>query len=854
MDRTEYFNDTKPSQTQLNNTEDTKINHILTRGRTQGEFGVVQGLEVSVNGGDNTKIDIDVGEAYTGGHFTNENLKGSPNAGEYIKVDVKITGKALADYTLNAKNYVILTYSETSSIPLTTRDAMATYDTIYTGTYAASVITEAAWNGYSPSEKEQRVLVAIVTGNGAGSPPAALYPTNITQCTQPHRHPYTNQPSNITGVTIVQASSTTAIGDGTLRWTYAAINTLEWMGPADMGYGTAVNVTSSGTYTVYSAGGLSYLIITVEYGLISTSSQTDTITVSDMYGRTIPLASAVDQAHRDMFGSGKISPNNPHGISWNDITSGTFDHADLFHRNGIGIQSDVDNLECSVSSTDIKIINNGGFSNSFVIDGTTHEYITGYPGGAQPLLHFVVSPAPLGGWYMIYLDEGANPNYVLMADYNPAGGETSPLGKAPNPLTNIQIVDMANYTAGTGTVDWNDTTKLLKYASPQDSAGPNYGASVYIDETIVADNYYKLYSNTTTDWIIVHVIGSLGGASSNQTFTVDMNNSDQADELILRLGSVLWNDDTKSLHDLVDIRQKLTADNMGVFMEEHDLNGHHAVPLKDTLKVYAYNKSCGIVGIGANVGVKGIGYGVNDWGVYGSGSHIGVEGRCDIANGTGIHGYGEADTIIGVLGQVIGATCTGVYGRVVGDTAIAGAYEVNGESGTGIYVTIDGSKPVAMYVTASAALSALGIKGLIRGESATAMYAAASGTSAIGLKIAGEGVSVTGISMSGVYGIICDATTYGMSAFVETTGIHMTAGVVGVDITAGSIGINAVAPNTGLKISVASNISSVWLDYSGLEFYSASSYAPTGFNGIRGWIPAKINGRIVAIPYYYTTA
>lgn len=694
MERTEYFNDTKPSETQLNNTEDKKIEGILTRFKTHGEFGIVSGLDVTINGGDNTKIDIGSGSAYTGGHFTHENLKGAGStysSGEYISVPnpSPLTAISLASYTLNVQNAVILRYTETAGTPLTDRGGLHTYNTIVTAGYTAAVILKSTWDGYTASQREECVLLAIVTGNGAGAPPVALTPANITTVTQPHTHPYSTQPSNITGVTIVQASNSTAIGAGTLAWTVGATKYLTWQENGDPAPGPNCNVTSSGTYQVYSNASLSYLIVTVEYGLVSLSNQTDTLTISDMYGRTIPMASAVDQAHRDMFGSGVISPNNPHGTSLNDITSGTFDHADTFHRNGIGYQVDADQLKCAIVTTTIHIYNFGGFSNSFLIDGTTYTLITGYGGGTDAILSFDLNPAIKSGWYMIYLDANASPNYVLMADYDPTV-DSSPLNKAATPLTNIEIVDMLNTTAGTCTVEWTELTKTLTYQAASD-AGP--GTGVLINEDTALPSYYKIYSSNTANWIIVYVTGSLGGLDQTVTFATDMNISDHNEELILKLGRTQW----KAIDlgapagrqhipgSLLDIRQKLTSDNMTAFLEEHDLYGRHAVPLKDTLKVNAGNSKYGANIIGSTYGVVGIGFHPTDGiGVYGRGNRIGVEGVCELLKGVGVYGHNLAAEGTGVYGVCTAATGTGVCG--IGEkfgaqgiaTAVAG-------SGTGIY-------------------------------------------------------------------------------------------------------------------------------------------------------------------------
>ena len=92
-----------------------------------------------------------------------------------------------------------------------------------------------------------------------------------------------------------------------------------------------------------------------------------------MYGRTIPLASAIDQVHRDMIGSGQPTVNNPHGITQDDIPGGGADHADLFHVNGISTDAEQDKLACVLNGTRVEITNNGAYRNTFLIDGRTYE-------------------------------------------------------------------------------------------------------------------------------------------------------------------------------------------------------------------------------------------------------------------------------------------------------------------------------------------------------------------------------------------------------------------------------------------------------------------------------------------------
>ena len=116
MERTKYFNETKPTDTQLNWTETSRAHAIIERTRAGDQFGVVEGFQVTVNGTDPTKIDIAGGSAYSGGLYTTQEYDGE-NAGERISTSTfspsgtieygtAATGVGLADYTNGNDNYV----------------------------------------------------------------------------------------------------------------------------------------------------------------------------------------------------------------------------------------------------------------------------------------------------------------------------------------------------------------------------------------------------------------------------------------------------------------------------------------------------------------------------------------------------------------------------------------------------------------------------------------------------------------------------------------------------------------------------------------------------------------------------
>jgi hypothetical protein len=750
MERTKYWNNTKPSETQLDNTENSKINQLQYRMRNGFHFGVKNGLRVTVST-DTTKIDISVGEGYTGGYFTTNNYCGSPYSGEHIKVTSAEIGLSLATYLAGQLNYVTLKYAEVASTPLPERFVPFTpRNTLYTETYTVSILTTAQWNGLSADEREQRILVGIVTAQGVGVP---LTTSNIQQVQQPKTHPTSTAPSAITGVTLATIAQTTPPGTGTLRYAVGLPHQLFWTAPGDV-EGAGVTILSSGVYTLFSNNTEYYILIIVVFAALPAGNTTENLNITALYGRSIPLFSAMDQAHRDMTGSGLVTSTNPHGLTLTDIDVDNTGHADLFHVNGIGIEANSSQLLPYISGTNIKVTNLGGYENSFLVDGTTYTVVTGYGAGTSADVPFVAVPALESGDYLIYIDDLGSAQRVKIA--HPAAG-SDPLA----PLTNIEIRDMQNGTAGTCTLAWNATNKTLIYTAQGD--GP--GATVYIgNESISDDNpygYYKIYSSTTSNWIIVYIDGALG-ATNTASFTTDMNSSNHRQEMILKIGVANWN--LAALTDIHDIRQFLTADNRDTYLEEHDTYGLHTKPLKNTLRVYRSS-----LGIYASVS--------GSYGIAGSAAYYGIYGEAAVATGV----YGTALNV-GVYG--IAATNWGVVGMAVASTGVYGE-----------------AANVGVLGTAASNWGVIGIAGIDTGVCGFANKSGVYGFATASFGVYGSA------SAYGVYGKASNVGVYG-SASVDTGVIGYAAGLYGVFGTAAtygvfgqaaaSFGVYGIAPVTGV--------------------------------------------------------
>ena len=827
MERSKYFNYTRPTATQLNHTEDSRSRSILRRIDSACQMGIVSGFRVFVNSLDPTLIDIGAGTGYTGGKYASLDI-GDDGSGERISTitpglsgsGITVVGQGLADYTSGVKNYISLIYTETEVDPLTEIFYPFTaHDTVVSEDFTVSSLSETDWNLLTVDQKRNRILVAIVTAQGAGN---ALNSGNIQQVVQPLGHPTPSAPSNITGVSFSGISQSTLIGSGTLRFE-AATKKLFWTSPGDA-EGAGASFTSSSTETLYSNDPTYWISVTVIYSALPLGDETDTIAISSLYGKTIPRFSAEDTLHRDMLGSGTPTAKNPHGMTLNDVEGGTFDHADLYHKNGISCDADSTQLECSTNLADdsIEVNNIGGFYNQFLVDGTSYTTLTGYAAGTDGVVPFDVLPVLTSGDYLIYVDSSGEVQRVLIASYVPINAaDLVTLWDA-----DIEILDMHNITAGSGTIDYDGA--FLTYQSPFDGA-PGTPVRVLADslEMFGSTSYgvYKAYSLNGIDYVIVNVTGNLTVGSS--TFTITKNEVDNSDEGILKLAIVTWNQVGELLGNLRDIRQFRTADVKEDLYEEHDSLGRHTKVIPRRLRIHESTaalivratNTAGCFWADNEYGIKATAFvntgiaalaGAGDYGLYaaagvntgvygGAGGAYGVYG---IAGSTGVFGsgldsygvYGKAP-LYGVYGS---AGSSGVYGTAAQH---AGYFKANGNDAG---VTFTGA--VGSCANAGAGNNAIGVYGTVEnGASGIGVYGKAlTGIYGNGLVAGGVGGFFTA-NNTGVYAV--GAATGGAFIAVNTgvhalasTGIYVSGDPIGVYATA-STGIWATAVSTGVYAS-----------------------------------------------------
>jgi len=852
MERTEYFNDTRPTQTQLNNTEDSKVNAILRRQRATAQLGTVLGFQTTPNAVDPTLIDIGPGEGYTGGMYTRLHVRGETSSERIASDTSMIVGQALFDYANGAKNYVSLVVAETTDTPLTEIDyPFVAYDTLVHEAYTVSVISETDWNLLTLTQLRLRILISIVTANGAGVP---LTAAAIQQVVQPKNLPMPTQPVNITGIAVNNVADTTSIGSGTLRWEVAT-RKLFWTAPGDT-EGIGVAIPTSGSYTIYSANTTYWIVVYAVSASLPVTNQTDIIYIQSMYGTTFPRYSAMDSVHREMLGTGIPSLHNPHATSLSDISGLGFDHAALFHANGISLQASTLQLSGYINTDplydEVLVINLGGRLNSFLIAGNTYTDVHGVSSGATAVVSFDTSP-PATGEYMIYLDDAA-------------GIQKISIGTALW-TTTICLVDIRNLTAGAGAViTWNATAKTLTYAAPGDVAGTPVYLMGY-DNLSGYYGYYKLYSSTLTNWVIVYVNGGLGGNNST-TFTTGKSELINPDNSILKLCVVHWDLPSETLSNIRDIRQWGTSDWRDKILEEHDANGRHTKVLREPLRAIvqtgptfsAYAVISPAVAAGApNTAVYGLGD--TAIGVMGSATTIGVRG---LATTVGVYGVASntaaqfsAATQVGIL-ALASASVAGSF-SAPNFAVIVTASGDNAINASAQNYTIVATASAAHAIHASAPYTALAASASVAqaiwaSAPNTAIEAHATTAQAINASAPNYAIYATVATQNAVYARAGDSYAANISA--PLTAMHVSASNAAAYMAAQNNVIYAIAATEcGLYASASkSAIKAVATSQAIWCSASANAIVASGNNEVIGCGAATATAFIATAPNYAIVA
>ena len=162
MDRSLYPEGVEVGQENLGRTEDTRSFHILERHTDNTYPGIVSGLEVTLNAGNNSLLDIASGYGYC-------------SNGELVELITGITAIQLANYAIGTKNIICLIYTETNQDLKPHETDGDSYPTSANRSSRLRIYTETEFDLLPQTDDnldndalDRILIVAVVTAQGSG--------------------------------------------------------------------------------------------------------------------------------------------------------------------------------------------------------------------------------------------------------------------------------------------------------------------------------------------------------------------------------------------------------------------------------------------------------------------------------------------------------------------------------------------------------------------------------------------------------------------------------------------------------------------------------------------------------------
>jgi hypothetical protein len=394
-------------------------------------------------------------------------------------------------------------YTEVEKYPQPHEYYQTTYNTYAQASYRIRVFTQAQFdnpailattdNNLANDAQDRCLILAKVTANGAG---VSLTSSSIQLATVFENLMYA-VPSDlitITGVSVLAIDPDCPTGLGTI--TFDGVDTITWTSPG--GVASAAEVFTIDEIRTFNDGSGYWIKIQVIVSLwppLGGAPYSETFDIYNLYEQEVPRFSAEDFLHRDMVGTGVITPRNPHGLSIDDITdtglSYLDEHQDVEHCNGIWKADNPNYLDKTIFAGAIL----GGVSDTLYITNPASGdifYINGKKlvGDVTPN-SFVYDSGSYGTdtkFIQIYVDDDKVVHSHTRAQY-PAGRQ----------CTGTWIIDMSpNHPAG-------NFNLAISYTSPGSwSFTWNGGYAASIDAPYAPADTHKvlrLYGANGVDWI-----------------------------------------------------------------------------------------------------------------------------------------------------------------------------------------------------------------------------------------------------------------------------------------------------------------------------------------------------------------
>ena len=328
MDRSLYPPRVEVRSDDLQNTETTKVFHLLKRFTDTNQTGVVTSDEYPgtvTQGTTLSTINVAACEGYT------------PN-GELVQT-VATFAQALATLETGVPNLVGFMYQEVRQRPgaheldgtSQNKEAVRTYEyrSFTQAEYLALPETED--DDLDADSQDRFLVVAVVEVTSLVGQAVVLDITGPTDVTS---YLTIEQPSNITGVTITALSDDTPESDpspatGTVspaRLSYSSLG-LTYRAPGDLSFGAPVLLTGSPSAEGISIPSDSGPTLTISYNRSALPrgsipfAPVDDLLVSRLYARTSSRAGARDEEHRSHLGTVPVSDSNSHGFQLSDMSA-----------------------------------------------------------------------------------------------------------------------------------------------------------------------------------------------------------------------------------------------------------------------------------------------------------------------------------------------------------------------------------------------------------------------------------------------------------------------------------------------------------------------------------------------------
>lgn len=300
------------------------MENLLRRFVDSSRAGVAFGLTVQQATPVTSRVTVVVDPSGSGWAYT--------PSGHLIEIPATQSNIALADPASGIVNLICAIYTEEQSENSAHETDGVSRPTRATRSFRIRALTEVEYNALPDSSadlsvdaKDRLVVLATVPGTGTTlNVPNPLVAADIVQQAafkSVLTAELSSSPLEITGVEIIDISSATDLGTGTLTLLYPiSVYELRWAAPGDTA-GALVTVAADGEYTLFSNNTTDSITVRVVFTLLPQDNGTyvNDYALSRLYEDVAPRWSPRDYLHASKVGAALPTETNPHGTGAEDL-------------------------------------------------------------------------------------------------------------------------------------------------------------------------------------------------------------------------------------------------------------------------------------------------------------------------------------------------------------------------------------------------------------------------------------------------------------------------------------------------------------------------------------------------------